>query len=106
MHLVTTLGELLPTLSNTTNLSRIVLSADGRFSGVIVLDKAASSALDAVLTKHAEKVLAERQGRRLTLQFRTGSEGAIGEREGWARELAGLLVHFSKVGKVEFEPKR
>jgi len=102
-HLVTILGEILPTLSKTACLSRIVLDADGRFSytegeGV---DKAMWSELDAVMSEYAERTSTKHPSRRLTLQFRTNEEGATGEFDGWARELVGLLVLFPKVGDVE-----
>jgi hypothetical protein len=106
MHLVATLGELLPTLSNTADLSQIVLDAVGSFWVEADVDKAAWNILDTVLAEHAERMLAKRLKQRLTLRFRTEMEGAVGEHDGWARELASLLVYFPKVGNVEYESKQ
>ena len=106
-HLVTILREILPTLSNTTCLSRIGLSADGDFcypdgEGV---DEAMWTGLDAVMSEYAERTSTKHPNRRLTLQFRTDKEGATGEHDEWVRELVGLLVLFPKVGNVEYISK-
>jgi len=104
-HLVTTLGEILPTLPKTTNLSRIVLDADGTFPEEGDMDESMWNALDAVMSEYAERISARHPNRRLALQFRTGMEGATGEHDGWARELVGLLALFPKVGDVEYVSK-
>ena len=106
MHLVATLVELLPTLSNAVDLSRIVLDADGSFWAEVDEDETTWNVLDTILTEHAEKTPAERRKRRLTLRFRTEKEGAVGEHDGWARKLVSLLVYFPKVGNVEYESKQ
>lgn len=103
-HLVTVLAEILPTLPKTGNLSRVVLDVDDSFQAVDV-DEVAWGGLDAVISEHAEKTSTKHPNRRLVLQFRTEEEGATGERDGWARELAGLFVLFPKVGDVEYVPK-
>lgn len=104
-HLITLLGEILPTLSQTTNLTRIILDADGSFPEEGDVDEATWNSLDAVMSEYAEKVSAKRQNRRLALQFRTDEEGATGEHDGWARELVGLLALFPKVGDVMYISK-
>ena len=104
-HLVTILGEVLPTFPTTGNLSRIVLDADGSFPEEEDVDKATWNSLDAVMSACAEKTLTKHPNRRLVLQFRTDKEGATGEYDGWAKELVGLLVFFPKVGNVEYVSK-
>ena len=104
-HLITILGEVLPTLANTTNLSRIVLDAGGGASKEEDFDKTAWNSLDAIMSEYAEKISGKHRNRRLALVFRTGKEGATGEFDGWAGELARLLVLFPKVGDVEFVSK-
>jgi len=106
-HLVTMLGEVLPTLSKTTCLSRICLDADESShspeeEGV---DRAMWIGLDLVMSEYAERTSTKHPNRRLTLQFRTDKEGATGEHDGWVRELVGLLVLFPKVGNVEYISK-
>jgi len=105
-HLVTTLGEILPTLPKTGNLSRIVLDTDGSFPEEEEVDKATWSTLDVVMSEYAEKTCTRYSNRRLALQFRTGKEGATDEHDEWARELAGLLVSLPHVGDVEYVSKR
>lgn len=102
-HLVTILGEILPTLANTTNLTRIVLDADGSSSNEGV-DKATWNSLDAVMSEYAEKISWKHRNRRLTLVFRTNhnNEGPAGGHNRWDRELVRLLVFFPKVGNVEY----
>ncbi|KAF9649495.1 hypothetical protein BDM02DRAFT_3186255 [Thelephora ganbajun] len=104
-HLVTILGEILPTLSKTTNLSRIILDADGSFLEGGDVDEATWNSLDVVMSEYAEKTTAKDPNRRLTLQFRIEKEGATGKHDGWARELVRLLGWFPKVGDVEYIPK-
>jgi len=99
------LGEILPTLPKTGNLSRIVLDAEESLPGEEDVDKATWSSLDGVMSECAEKASAKHRNRRLALQFRTGEEGATGERDGWARELVGLLVSLPKVGHIEYISK-
>lgn len=103
-HLVTMLGGILPTLPKTGNLLRIVLDAEDSLPEEDV-DKATWSSLDGVMSECAEKVSAKHRNRRLALQFRTGEEGATGERDRWARELVDLLVSLPKVGHVEYISK-
>jgi hypothetical protein len=100
-HLVTLLGEILPTLPKTGKLSRIVLDANGAFPEEEGTDKAMWSSLDGVMSEYAEKASAKHPNRRLALQFRTVKEGATHEQDGWARELVGLLVSLPQVGDVE-----
>ena len=103
-HLVTVLGDILPTLPKTGKLSRIVLDADGRFPEEGDVDKAIWSNLDAVMSECAEKTSAKHRNRRLTLQFRT-DKGVTGEHDGRARVLVGLLVSLPQVGDVEYISK-
>jgi hypothetical protein len=105
-HLVKVLEETFSTLSNTTNLSRIVLDADGRFSQEEGVDKVAWGILDGSLAEYADKVSAKHRNRRLTLQFRTEKDEATGEHDGWAKEFARLLVLFPEVGDVEYVSKQ
>lgn len=105
-HLVTILDEILPTLPNATSLLRIILDAEWGFSEDDAADKATWNSLDAVMAEYAEKRSGKDKDRRLTLIFRTDEEGATGEHDKWARELASLLVLFPKVGKVEYISKR
>jgi len=105
-HLITTLGEIFPTLPKTGNLSRIVLDADGSFPEAEEVDKATWSNLDVVMCEYAEKTSTKHSNRRLALEFRTSKEGATDEHDGWARELAGLLVSLPHVGDVEYVSKR
>lgn len=104
-RLVTILGEVLPTLSKTANLSRIVLDADGNYPGEADIDVSIWSNLDAVMSGYAEGISTKYPNRRMMLQFRTDEEGATGEHDGWARELASLLVLFPKVGDVVYVSK-
>ena len=105
-HLITTLGEILPTLPKTGNLSRIVLDADSSFPDEEEVDKVTWSNLDVVMSEYAEKTCIKHSNRRLALQFRTSKEGAADEHDGWARELSGLLVSLPHVGDVEYVSKR
>ena len=104
-HLVAILGEILPTLSKTANLSQIVLDADGRFTREGDMGVSTWNSLDAVMSEYAEKISAGHPNRRLALQVRTDVEGATGEHDGWARELVGSLAFFPKVGDVEYISK-
>jgi len=104
-HLVAILGEILPTLSKTANLSRIVLDADGSYPGEVDTDVSTWSNLDAVMSGYAEGVSTKDPSRRMVLQFRTDGEGATGEHDGWVRELVSLLVLFPKVGDVVYVSK-
>ena len=104
-RVVTVLGDIIPTLPKTSNPSRIVLDADGRFPGEGNVDKAIWSGLDAVFPKRAEKASAKHRDRRLALQFRTDEEGATDEHDRWARELVGSLVSRPQVGDVEYLSK-
>ena len=103
-HLVAVLDEILPTLSQTNNLSRIILDADGSLPQEGV-DEPTWNSLDAFMSGYAEKISAKHQNRRLALQFRIDEEGATGKHDGWARELVGLLAFFPKVGDVEYISK-
>ena len=103
MHL-TILAEILPTLPNPNKLSRIILDASGRFPKYD-MKKAEWSSLDAIMSECAERISTKYPNRRLVLQFRTDVEGAIGEYDKWARDLAGSLVSFPKVGTVEYVAK-
>jgi len=104
-HLVTTLGEILATFPRTTNLSRIILDADGRFPEEGNIDKPTWNTLDATMSEHAEKISTRYPNQRLALHFRTDEEGATGEHDGWARELVGLLTLLPKVGDVKYVSK-
>ena len=101
---LTILAEFLPTLPKTTELSRIILDAPGRFLGYDV-EKAEWISLDAAMSECAERISTKYPNRRLVLQFRTDTEGAIGEHDSWVRDLVGLLVSFPKVGTVEYVSK-
>ena len=101
-----TLEELLPTLPNTTNLSRIVLDVDGNYPDEGGTDTETWNSLDAIMSECAEKISAKHKNRRLTLQFRTDEEEAAGEQAGWARGFARSLAIFPKVGNVEYISKR
>ena len=105
IHLVTVLGDVLPTLSKTANLSRIVLDADGSNPGEADIDVLTWSNLDAVMSEYAEGISTKHPDRRMVLQFRTAKEGATGEHDGWARALVNLLVLFPKVGDVVYVSK-
>ena len=105
MHLVAILGEVLPTLGNTTNLLRIVLDAEWSILEEGDVDKVTWNNLDVIMSEYAEKISGKHRNRRLTLAFRTSEEGATGEFDGWARELVRLLVLFPKVGNVEYLSK-
>lgn len=101
-HLVTILGEIFPTLSNTAKLSRIVLDVDWSAPEEEDIDKVTWRSLDKTMSEYAEKISGMHQHRRLTLAFRTNGVGATGEHDGWARDLVRLLVYFPKVGDVEY----
>jgi hypothetical protein len=105
-HLVAILGEILPTLAKTSNLSRIVLDADGSAVGGEDVDQLAWNSVDAVMSEYAENRSTKYRKGRLALQFRTDKEGGTGEHDWWARELGGSLALFSKVGSVEYVPRR
>lgn len=104
-HLII-LAELLPTLPKTTRLSRIVLDASGMSPEEYNMGDAEWSSLDAIMSEYAERISTRHPNRRLVLQFRTEMEEATGEHDKWARDLAGLLVSFPKVGRVEYVSKR
>ncbi|KAF9783982.1 hypothetical protein BJ322DRAFT_889284 [Thelephora terrestris] len=104
-QLVTVLRDVLLTLPNTTNLSRIVLDADGQYPDEEDVDMMTWGSLDVIMSEYAEKIHGKHRNRRLTLQFRTDEEGATGEHDGWARRFVGLLVFFPKVGNVEYISK-
>lgn len=104
-HLAMILGEILPTLPNTTNLLRIVLDADGRDRQEEGVDSGAWNRLDAVMSEHAENIFKRRKNQRLTLRFRTDREGVTGKGGQWMREIVGLLALFSKVGHIEYSPR-
>ena len=65
----------------TTKLSRIILDANGMFPEECDMEKAERSSLDAILSEHVERISAKHPNRRLKLQFRADTEGAIGERD-------------------------
>ena len=104
-HLVTILGEILPTLPKTANLSRIVLDVDGHSPEGGDIDVPIWNGLDAVMSEYAEGISTKHPNRRMMLQFRTDKEGAAGEHDGWAKELVSLLVLFPKVGDVVYVSK-
>ena len=104
-HLATIMDEILPTLPQTTSLSRIVLDADGGLPQDGGVDRQMWRSLDAVMAGYAERISAKHPNRRLTLQFRTDEEGATGENDGWVGGLVGSLALFTKVGDVEYVSK-
>ena len=104
-HLVTILGEILPTLANARNLSHIVLDADGRYSGEGDVDEPTWGSLDAMMSEYAEKISVRHPNRRLMLVFRTNERGGAGEDDEWARGLGRRLVLFPKFGDVEYISK-
>ena len=97
LHFVADLEELLPTLPNTTNLSRIVLDADQRARGK--LTENCRETLDAVLVECAERISAERNNRRLTVQLCTEKEGQLVNKMDGRGRLSNVLYLFRKLAR-------
>ena len=70
-----------------------------------VIEKVERSSLDVIMSECAERISAEHPNLRLKLQFRTDTEGAIGEHDVCARNLIGSFASLSKVGDLEYVSK-